>query len=210
MRTTSGIFSDVAFFAFSQARQSEAASTILTEDSNYLLNVNETEYLQHLESRFRLDPITFDFDHITMAAEERMVPASRFPPMSIVTPGRSYPKQAFIFHVPFSGTLALLKCVPSQHYAGTVLQCEISSNEISFEIIDMYGDGNRVRQEQERMRSHLEMTAQWLLQDVGKYNQNLGLFLQQQFQNRKNEILKQRQIAASVGVPFRQKDKVLC
>jgi len=36
----------------------------------------------------------------------------------------------------------------------------------------------------------------------------LGVFLQQEFQARKNEILKQRQIAASIGVPFRQRTDV--
>lgn len=208
MRVKSHIFGDHPFFAFSKARLDEARKTIQQEDPNYLLNVNETEYLQHLESRFHLDPIAFDFPQMTMDSEEQKVPANRFPPNFAVMPGQSYKKQAFIFHVPFSGSPDLLRCIPSQFYSGVVFACEIHSDEILFEIVDMYGDGNRVRQDQERMKISLESTATWLGQDVAKYNQSLGSFFQQEFQNRKNEILKQRHVAASIGVPVRQKTNV--
>ena len=171
MRLVAHVFGDVPFFAYSKSQLDQARSSILQENPDYILNVNETEYLQHLESRFHLDPIAFDLAQMTMETEEQDIAAGRFPPGFAVTSGKSYKKQAFIFHVPFSGTPDLLRCIPSQSYAGVVLACEIRVGEILFEIVDMYGDGNRVRQDQVRMTTSLEQTANWLKQDVTKYNQ---------------------------------------
>jgi hypothetical protein len=86
--------------------------------------------------------------------------------------------------------------------------CEVRGNEILFSIIDVYEDGNRVKQEQERTKNSLEATARWLSEDVTKFNRTLLSSLEPEFQKRKNEILKQRKIAASIGVPFRQKTNI--
>jgi hypothetical protein len=86
--------------------------------------------------------------------------------------------------------------------------CEVRENEIVFQIVDMYEDGNRVKQDKERMKNNLENTVRWLAEDVAKFNRMLLPSLQQEFQKRKNEILKQRQIAASIGVPLRQKTNI--
>jgi hypothetical protein len=208
VRIKAQVFADFPFFAFSKERLDQARRAILNESPDYLLNVNETEYLQHLESRFRLDPIVFDLAQMTMETEEQLIPANRFPPMFSVTAGRSYPKQAYIFHIPFTGTFDLLRCTPSQSYVGVIFLCEARTDEILFEVVDIYGDGNRVKQEQEQMTKSLESTAHWLAADVQKYNQSLSTCLHQEFSNRKAEILKQRSIAASIGVRIRPKSQV--
>ena len=207
MRVKARIFGDYPFFELSQNLLDQARRAILNESPDYLLNANETQYLQHLESRFRLDPIVFDLAQTTMETEEQLIPANRFPPMFSVTSGRSYPKQAYLFHIPFTGTFELLKCTPSQSYVGVIFLCEARADEILFEVVDFYGDGNRVKQEKEQMTKSLESTAQWLAADVQKYNQSLATYLQQEFSNRKAEILKQRNIAASIGVPIRPKSQ---
>jgi hypothetical protein len=89
------IFGDYPFFQLSKEQLERARHAILSESPDYLLNVNEAEYLQHLASRFRLDPIVFDFSQMTMESEERQIPANRFPPGFRVSSGRSYAKQAY-------------------------------------------------------------------------------------------------------------------
>src|SRR5882762_3754836 len=114
MRSDSYVFAEISFAEYSRHLLSEAISRIRSEQQDYLLNVNESEYLSHLESGYSLEPITFHTDQISMDAEEKMVPAERFPAYQFaVSRGGAYKRQVFTFHLPFSGTAELLRCQPS-------------------------------------------------------------------------------------------------
>jgi hypothetical protein len=71
----STLFTEIAFFAYSNARLNQALAEIHEESPDFILNSNETEYLTYLESRFQLEPIVFDFEKITMDTHEQLVPA---------------------------------------------------------------------------------------------------------------------------------------
>lgn len=79
MRTTICLFAEVSFSAYSRQLVNQATAGILSENPDYLLNVNESEYLAHLESEYSLERITFHVDKISMDAQEQPVPAERFP-----------------------------------------------------------------------------------------------------------------------------------
>src|SRR5215470_16844285 len=100
MKATSNLFGDISFFGYSANRLANVKAEIMAEKPDYILNVNETEYLAHLEAQYALEPIVFDVAGMTMEVEERQVGANRFPPGFAVRPGASYSKQAFSFHVP--------------------------------------------------------------------------------------------------------------
>src|SRR5262249_53929836 len=58
------------------------------------------------------------------------------------------------------------------------------------------------------MTKSLEATSSWLAGDVDKYNKELPLLIRKEFEARKSEVLKSRQIAASIGVPLSAKPNI--
>jgi hypothetical protein len=60
------------------------------ENQTYLLNVNEADYIAHLVSEYRIEPLVIDFDGVHVSFSEKMIPAERFPSTftcrSLVTP----------------------------------------------------------------------------------------------------------------------------
>ena len=205
MRSASYLFAEISFAEFSRQLLNQAISRIRLEKQDYLLNVNESEYLTHLESEYSLQPITFHVNQISMDAEEQMVPAERFPAYQFaVSRGSAYKRQVFTFHLPFSGTSDLLRCQPSQ---SAILPCrvQVASDEIKFQVIDMFESADRVRQEKEQILKSLETSRACLASEVSRHNAGLLLPLRSEVEKRKGEILKQRQIADSIGVPIRKK-----
>jgi len=118
--------------------------------------------------------------------------------------GASYKKQVFTFHLPFSGSMDLLRCQPSQ---SAIIPCrvQIASDEIVFEVIDMFESADRVKQEKDQIVKSLETAATCLGTEVARHNQGLRLPLRNEFDRRKSEILKQRKTAEAIGVPIRKK-----
>jgi len=139
-----------------------------------------------------------------MDAEEKMVPAERFPAYQFaVSRGGAYKRQVFTFHLPFSGTAELLRCQPSQ---SAILPCRVhaASDEITFQVIDIFESADRVKQEKEQVLKSLETSAACLANEVSRHNAGLLLPLRSEFEKRKGEILKQRKIAESIGVRVRR------
>ncbi|SRR6266566_2516779 len=204
MRSGSYLFAEISFADFSRQLLNKAISRIRSEQQEYLLNVNESEYLAHLESSYSLEPIAFHIDQISMDAEEKMVPGDRFPPYQFaVSRGSAYKRQVFTFHLPFSGTAELLRCQPSQ---SAVLPCrvQVAPDEITFQVIDIFESADRVKQEKEQVLKSLATSAASLATDVSGHNAGLLLPLRSEFEKRKSEILNQRKIADSIGVRIRK------
>jgi hypothetical protein len=84
------------------------------EDPNYILNVNETEYLQFLLDALEIEPLVLHYEQVHITTTERQIPAERFPGQGFfVEAGESYVKQVIQYHIPFSGNKELLKYTPN-------------------------------------------------------------------------------------------------
>jgi hypothetical protein len=199
------LFAETSFGEISRRLLHQGISQIHAENTEYLLNVNETEYLAHLETQLTLEPILFHVDKMSMDAEEQMISADRFPVYQFGgVRGVSIKRQIFTFHIPFSGTADLLKCQPSQS-AVLPYTVQIGRDEIIFQITDIDENAERVKTAKEQMLKALEISVASLANDVLRHNSGLGLPLRMEFEKRKSEILRQRKIAESIGVPIRKK-----
>src|SRR5713226_1554611 len=103
MARTFHIFAERDFDSQRSDLLAKLKQKIYSENSNYLLNVNETEYLEHLASEFAIEPLELRFDEMTVSSFERDIPAEHFPPTFHVYAGKSYPKPVIRYHIPFSG-----------------------------------------------------------------------------------------------------------
>src|SRR6185436_11309441 len=136
-------FGDVTRSLFEKVKQQ-----IYSETKDYLLNVNRAEYLQHIVSEFTLSPLGLNFEQTSISTYERLIPAERFPPTFGVFRGESYPKQVIKYHLPFSGDERSLHYVPNPRFLNSYL-ITVERGEVCFEVVDFYGDPERIKREAE-------------------------------------------------------------
>ena len=84
MSHTFHIFAEQDFDLVCRDQLEQLKSRIRSEDKNYLLNVNRTEYLDHIVSDFEISPLGLDFDGMSVSNSEQMIPAEQFPAQAVV------------------------------------------------------------------------------------------------------------------------------
>jgi len=175
------------------------------EDENYLLNVNEDQYLDHLVSEFEIDPLVFDFEAADASDEERLVPAEQFPPLAYVTPGRSYRKQVFTFHIPFSGAKGLLNATPSPALSAfPPVDVDTDQNEITFDVVQFTENTDQVNGHFDSFKRDMTQQLANLKANTDKFNNALRDRAKEIVNKRKSELKKQAELRGSLRVPIRR------
>src|SRR5438034_9067093 len=119
------IFAEVDFDSYSGGQLQTLKQQIEGGNREYLLNINEEKYIDHLVSRFTIEPLVLHFDNVEASSKEKMIPAERFPFNFNVYRGKSYPKPVIKYHLPVTGDLNLLRCMPNPRL--------LNSHPVSFE-----------------------------------------------------------------------------
>ena len=180
-------------------------SRIEQEPENYILNVNETEYVNYLVSEFTIDMLSIDFESVSVTSYEKKIPAELFPHSFHVFPGKSYPKQAVVYHLPFTGNADLLQCAPSQRLLWTT---ELFREEpcVCFEVVSFREDVEEIKREAQHIIGNLTTQLGYLAKEIQSYNTQLRKRIDQTFKARKQRFLANNQMLASLGVPIKKRE----
>jgi hypothetical protein len=197
------VFMEVDFDSYSRSRLESLKQTIHGEREDYLVNVNENEYVEHLLSLYCVEPLKLDFDNIEGSSREEMIPAERFPHNFAVFEGESYPKQVITYHVPVSGDLNLLRCIPNPRVLNTY-KVSLEGDAICFDIVDLYGGASRVKSEADGVINLLKTQSSHLAANVAKFNSSIRKEAENLFKSRKQELLKRSETFAQLGVRMRK------
>jgi len=155
------IFAEQEASDFLERVKSSVRHTIESESDDYLLNVNEENYLDHLVDRFSIEPLKIDIDHVYVTSHEVEIPAEQFPRDFYVMAGKSYKKDIIKYHIPFSGNPELLRCVPNPRIMWSV-PVEIESNEITFDIVNFRNDPEHIKQKADQNIKNILMNYEHL------------------------------------------------
>ena len=88
------------------------------KSEDYILNVNETKYINSLVGEYTVSPINIDFAQVFVTDYEKQIPAEDLP-RNFSVEGKSYPKLAVIYHLPYTGNVYYLNASKHTH---TVVQ----------------------------------------------------------------------------------------
>jgi len=205
--STFHIFSEREFNLVCAALMEKLKSKIHSENKDYLLNVNRTEYLDHIISEFEISPLILEFDSVTVSTFERLIPAELFPFNYNVYRGKSYPKQVVKYHLPFSGDEQLLRCFPSTRILSSY-PVSVERKEICFEVIDFNGDPEQIKREAQSALKIIRQQYGYLEKDVSSHNAGLRKQAESIFDARRTEIMKQNQLVAALGVPVKKSENI--
>jgi hypothetical protein len=201
------IFANQDIDHFASTFIEELKSRVCGENKDYLLNVNRTEYLDHIVSKYEISPLVLEFENIAISTSEKMIPAEMFPFNFNVYRGKSYPKQVVKYHLPFSGDRRLLRCIPNPRILSSYT-VSLEGNEVCFEIIDFSGDPERIKGEAASALNTIRQQYGHLENNVSGYNSNLRKQAESIFDARKAEIMKQNQLVAALGVPVKKSGNI--
>jgi len=202
------IFAEGDLSHYLAALHEEIRAAIRSETAEYILNVEEDDYLHHLLDRFRLEPLQIHFDKVFASPREEMIPAEKFPGSSfIVRAGERYSKQVFRYYISYEGMEELLKYFPNPRILWSH-EVELEDGNICFEIIDFYGDAERVNGEAERIMKPMGQQLENVAKQVYTYNEQVKDFIKEVITKRKAELQSQIAVAGSLGVPIRKSDHI--
>jgi len=180
-------------------------SRIEQESENYILNVNETEYVNYLVNEFTVDTPSIDFASVSVTSYEKQIPSEHFPNSFFVRPGKSYPKQAVVYHLPYTGNADLLRYTPSHRLLWTT-EVFLEDQCVCFEVVSFSEDAEEIKREAQHIIGNLKTQLGYLTQEIEGYNAQLRTSIEQAFRARKQRFLDNNQMLASLGVPIKKRE----
>ncbi len=201
------IFSERELGDYLEQRKSSVFHSIESENNDYLLNVNEQDYISYKVAETYVEPLEIHEDQIYVSSSEQMIPAEYFPRSFDVRSGKSYKKDIIKFHVPFSGNSELLWCKPSSRILWS-MEIETSGNEFCFEIINFSDDAESIKRKKDSNIQNIIKQLGNVISEVDRYNSFIEVQIKQAFESRKQRILAKSGILASLGVPVKKSHDV--
>ena len=84
------IFAEGDLRAFLDYRRQQVKREVHAHNDNYLPNVGETQYVEYLVGKYRLEPLVIHWDDLSGSCREEMISAEHFPSFRfMVEPGNS-------------------------------------------------------------------------------------------------------------------------
>ena len=190
----------------------EITDRIKDESDNYLLNVNEDEYINHLVSEFTINTPTLDFEARTASTIEKMIPVEQHPNSGFFfhDETKSFNRQVIIFHIPFSGDINILYYAPNPRILWT---CQLTHNQssdteevICFEIINFSNDAEALKRESNSVIQSLTTQVGYITKQIDGHNANLKNEVTQRLNERKKDLLNKSDFLSQLGIPIKKKN----
>lgn len=203
------IFAEQDLHAVLEERLQQMKNEVHSAQRDYLLNTNETQYLEYLVGLFRIETVAINFDGLFASTREEMIPAERFPNAFEynIERGRRYPKQVITYHLPISGNPDLLRCKPSSRILWTT-EVRLDQGAICFDVVNWRDDVDGIKRDSEQITSNIRQQAGNVASEIAGFNNRLEAEAARIVQTRKAELLKQANLLGSLGVPIKKAEHV--
>lgn len=164
------------------------------------LELDETDLINDLVEKFKVDAPVIDFENITVSSYEKEILAEQFPQTFYVRPGKSYLKQVVVYHLPFTGNDELFRYTPSRFMLWAP-EVYIEDQNVCLEFVN-FGDIEEIKREAQRSIDTIKLFSEALLQDVGSYDAQLRGNVEQMVKARKQKILDGNNMLSALGRPI--------
>lgn len=176
------IFYGTLFFEHERTKYKQIHNEIRSRTDEYILQVDENEYITYLVEKYKFNLLTFYFDKESI--EEN--------------------NNAITYYLPFEGDKELLEFKPNPYTMWTV-RIFLKSNCICFNI-DYTNDRQIMFNEINRTKKRINEQYNKLENEVKKYNSSLPEKITSYFKSYKKEIIQKNNNIESIGIPLRRKN----
>lgn len=183
------------------SRSQTAGKSVQIKDPNYLLNVSEQDYIDHLHSVYSVQPISIQIDKVAYAHTEESIPLEQLYPGKRHAKGLTERKTVVTISIPYAGSEELLWCCPFSK-ALELPPIALYTEYFTIEYIFPVGSTEAFDGEFFRDIENIAKSERHVNQKVTEFNKELSLELPKVFASRKSQILTLRNQIASIGVPL--------
>ena len=179
--------------------------------ADYLLNVSEQDLIASLVDEFTLDVPTLDESKIEMDYREKQIDVSGDPNrMFFDHSGPFYVAGTeFTFILPFTGDAAFFDVQPQNFtYSLSGSRAVVQNYEIHFTYAGVNLNPEAAKRDFQNELQLIRQNLQNLKSTVERHNGELEREISQQVTERKQKVLNDAHIAASVGYPIRRREGV--
>jgi hypothetical protein len=190
-----------------EAQKRDIKSAIEQSSDEEILNHrDEAEYLDELFQDHTFECPVINFEGVYVSDSEELIPSEQFPPDFVTRPGKSYSAHVICYHLPFTGDAELFRYTPSQ-FSLWFPEVYIEGQEVCFEIVDFRKDIESIKGEAERIINSIKSFSKALTKDVEMYGVQSN-YIESLIQARKQRLLNNKKMLASLGVPIGKKKTV--
>lgn len=206
-RHTFRLFREGKLADYFQQKRDEIQRTLQHKPEDYILNVNETEFVKYLVNKYTLDSININFeDQFIDEPYEKDIPAERFPtPLYSVDEGEIFQCPAAIYNLPFTGNEDLFR-LNSGNFLSPGFDVFLSKGCLCFEVVSLSGKSDEMKDKANKVVSVLKTQLQYITPHLEKFNDQLPTVIKELFQQCKQEILDKHQFVTSLGVPVKKRE----
>ena len=203
--------SEMLFYKYDLQATIENQGRAIVADINSMketevLNTSQEEMVKYLIEKHRINPLAIDETGIQMNYGDAQIDVRGDFRRAIFDMDRPVyvTGTRFTFYVPFTGDSDLFRCKPST-YSLSLPTATVRSNELIF-TYDMTNDRDSdVGEMFKRDLNTTQVHAKRVNTDVGRFNGALTENAVQRLNARREKLLKDRDLVASIGFPLRRR-----
>lgn len=201
------IFAEGDLAATLRAQFTKARQEIAEENRNRLLNVDESEYIDYLVSKYRIVLLKIHWDKIEASEREEVLKQERFISGLNVDRAPPRPRQILTYHIPFSGDAPLLRLAPSSRVLWTT-EVSVAKGEIRVDVVNWNNDPEEIIRQANQTLEHIRKQSESVDREVVAWNEKLKAQIRKLVEQRKKELLKQSEVLHQLHVPIRESPNV--
>lgn len=201
---TKQLFSDQPLRDYFERKRMEMLRQIERYDGNRLLNTTTEGLVEYFTELGSVEAIDLRWDHITVDHGETKVDVShRFEYARWGEAGPHFVNGTSVsWHIPFSGDPHLFHCQASTYSTSPPYAFQ-TEDEVIFEYADPRTTHEAATQYFESERSKLKRYLEWTNRDVLQHNSNCRVEAADHVVRRKDRLLANAELVASLGFPIR-------
>jgi hypothetical protein len=180
-------------------------SKIDGETEDYILNVNETEYVNHLSTNYKIDFPEVLFNDAFVDSYETDVSASSFPSTYHVRSGEKYRKTIIQYYIPVLGNISLLNYRPVSSFTISGSGRFVTREQNLLIEFVFFSNNEELKKLIEREVNDIHSNLRGLIKDFEEFNDSLQYHIRTVFGLRKQRILDNKSLLASLGIPLKCK-----
>lgn len=182
------------------------ASAIEEYDANRLLNSDEEGLINYFVERTKVEPLKLLEPNIEVTQAETKIDVSRNFDYSAFGRGEGHfvPGTRIQFHIPYEGEGDLFRLRPSTH-AWNPPEGWGEGNELILQFEAPSGHATNAKTNLEQQLSLVRQYVGWVNADVEQHNRSLEATARSAVQARRQRLLQDQNLAASLGYPLRER-----
>jgi hypothetical protein len=203
------MFSDHELRDVIDNRKRAIASEIDSLSPNYILNANVEDLSTYFEQKYRYQAPVLRTNEVCFEQDEVEVDVSQDFNRGIDDPSQPfYVKGTSItFIVPFDGDSELFRYRPSA-FTSSLPYGEVGENELRLEYRSADHEGQRMKSAFDQNIREIQQYLGFVSENITQFNDSLTRDVSERINERREKLLKDQNLAASLGVPMKKREGV--